>query len=99
MYDIIKQFEPLGPENMTPVFYASNVVDTGFAKCIGKDDNHIRLTLKDFNGSQFFTGIGFGLGNKLELVKSGKPFEIVYSIEENKWNGVIYLQLKIRDIR
>ena len=97
MYDIIKQFEPLGPENMTPVFYASNVVDTGFAKCIGKDDNHIRLTLKDFNGSQFFTSIGFGLGNKLELVKSGKPFEIVYSIEENKWNGVIYLQLKIRD--
>ncbi len=99
MFAILKQFEPFGPQNMNPIFYASNVIDTGFAKCIGKNENHLRLTLKDANGKQFFTATGFGLGHKLSLVKSGKPFEIVYSIEENHWNGNVSLQLKVRDLR
>lgn len=99
MFAILKQFEPFGPQNMNPIFYASNVIDTGFAKCIGKDENHLRLTLKDANGKQFFTATGFGLGHKLSLVKSGKPLEIVYSIEENHWNGNVSLQLKVRDLR
>ena len=99
LFSIIKQFEPFGPENMTPIFFAKNVVDTGFAKTIGKDEKHLRLNLKDFNGSQFFTAIGFGLGHKLPLVTSGKPFEIAYSLEENQWNGNTSIQLKIRDIR
>ncbi|MDO5104823.1 single-stranded-DNA-specific exonuclease RecJ [Capnocytophaga sp.] len=99
MFNVIKQFEPFGPQNMSPVFYAKNVVDTGFAKQIGKDNAHLRLTLKDFGGGQFFTAVGFGLGHKLPLIKSGKPFEIAYSIEENHWNGSVSLQLKIRDIR
>ncbi|MFK8265460.1 single-stranded-DNA-specific exonuclease RecJ [Capnocytophaga cynodegmi] len=99
MFQILKQFEPFGPQNMTPIFYAKNVIDTGFAKQIGKENNHLRLTIKDFKGEKFFTAIGFNLGNKLELIKSGKPFEIVYSIEENHWNGNTSLQLKVRDIR
>ncbi|GET45307.1 single-stranded-DNA-specific exonuclease RecJ [Capnocytophaga felis] len=99
MFNILKQFEPFGPQNMPPIFYAKNVIDTGFAKQIGKDNSHLRLTLKDFNGKNFFPAVGFNLGHKLELVKSGKPFEIVYSIEENHWNGNTSLQLKVRDIR
>lgn len=99
LFGILKQFEPFGPQNMNPVFYAQNVIDTGFAKCIGKDNKHLRLTLKDANGKEYFTAVGFGLGHKLDLVKSGKPFEIVYSIEENHWNGNVFLQLKIRDLR
>ncbi|GIM48714.1 single-stranded-DNA-specific exonuclease RecJ [Capnocytophaga stomatis] len=99
MFNILKQFEPFGPQNMAPVFYAKNVIDTGFAKQIGKDNSHLRLTLKDFNGEKFFSAVGFNLGHKLELIKSGKPFEIVYSIEENHWNGNTSLQLKVRDIK
>ncbi|MDO4782808.1 MAG: single-stranded-DNA-specific exonuclease RecJ [Capnocytophaga felis] len=99
MFNVLKQFEPFGPQNMPPIFYAKNVIDTGFAKQIGKDNSHLRLTLKDFNGKNFFPAVGFNLGHKLELVKSGKPFEIIYSIEENHWNGNTTLQLKVRDIR
>lgn len=99
MFGIIKQFEPFGPQNLPPVFYAKNVVDTGNAKIIGQDFKHIRLTLKDLNGKKFFTAVGFNLAHKMPLVKSGKPFEILYSIEENHWNGNVTLQLKIRDLR
>jgi len=35
----------------------------------------------------------------LPIVESGRPFSIIYSIEENIWNGIIRLQLRIRDIK
>lgn len=99
MYRIIKQFEPFGPSNLTPIFYAKNVSDTGYATCVGKNNEHLKLTVKDHNGNHFFSGIGFGLGNKINIVSSGKPFAIAYSIDENHWNGKTSLQLKIRDIK
>src|SRR5690606_15128782 len=48
---ILKQFEPCGPENMTPVFLTKNVMDTGYAKTIGKEDEHLKMFVKQ-NGTQ-----------------------------------------------
>lgn len=95
---ILKQFEPCGPENMTPVFLTKNVIDTGYAKPIGKNEEHIKLFVKQ-NGTQPISAIGFNLGEKLEIVQGLKPFEMVYSIDENHWNGNTTIQLKARDIR
>jgi len=95
---ILKQFEPFGPENMTPVFLTKNVVDTGYAKPIGKEGEHLKLFVKQ-NGSQAFDAVGFGLCKKLEIVQELKPFDMVYSIDENHWNGNVSVQLRVRDIR
>lgn len=95
---ILKQFEPCGPENMTPVFLTKNVIDTGYAKPIGKNEEHLKLFVKQ-NGTQPISAIGFNLGEKLEIVQGLKPFEMVYSIDENHWNGNTTIQLKARDIR
>lgn len=95
---ILKQFEPCGPENMTPVFLTKNVIDTGYAKAIGKNEEHLKLFVKQ-NGTQPISAIGFNLGEKLEIVQGLKPFEMVYSIDENHWNGNTTIQLKARDIR
>jgi single-stranded-DNA-specific exonuclease len=94
---LLKQFEPFGPGNMTPVFMTRNVFDTGYAKTIGEDDCHLKLFVRQ-NGGDGFGAIGFGLGKKLPLVKSA-PFEAAYCIEENEWNGVVSLQLRLKDIR
>ncbi|MDO5608836.1 MAG: single-stranded-DNA-specific exonuclease RecJ [Capnocytophaga sp.] len=99
MWNLIKQFEPFGPQNLSPVFLAKNVVDSGHAKCIGLDNKHLRMFLRDAGGKQYFPAIAFGLAGKKHLVSSEKPFDIAYSIEENHWNGKMSLQLKIRDIR
>lgn len=99
MFGILKQFEPFGPANISPIFYAKNVVDTGLAKVIGKDEKHLKLTLKQVSGTQYFSAVGFNLKEKMPIVRSGKPFRIVYSIEENHWQGQVSLQLKVRDIR
>src|SRR5690554_702406 len=95
---ILKQFEPCGPENMTPVFLTKNVIDTGYAKPIGKNEEHLKLFVKQ-NGTQPISAVGFNLGKKIEIVKSLKPFDMVYSIDENHWNGNVTIQLKVRDIR
>jgi single-stranded-DNA-specific exonuclease len=95
---ILKQFEPFGPENMTPVFLSKNVIDSGYAKTLGNDAEHLKAFVKQ-NNSPNFNAIGFGLGAKIEVVKNRNPFEAVYVLEENEWNGTVSLQLQLRDVR
>jgi single-stranded-DNA-specific exonuclease len=95
---ILKQFEPFGPENMTPVFMSKNVVDSGYAKTLGNDAEHLKVFVKQ-NNSANFNGIGFGLGKKINIVKNKQYFDVVYVVEENEWNGNVSLKLQLRDIR
>ena len=95
---ILKQFEPFGPENMTPVFMSKNVIDSGYAKTLGNDEEHLKVFVKQNNSSNF-NAIGFGLGAKIDVVKNRNPFEAVYVLEENEWNGTVSLQLQLRDVK
>ncbi len=95
---LLSQFEPFGPQNMTPVFMTKNVKDTGYAKPLGKDNEHLKLFVKQ-NNSERFGAIGFGLGNKLESTKNRKPFDVVYCIDENEFNGTVTVQLRLKDLK
>lgn len=97
-YRILKQFGPFGPGNMTPTFMTQNLMDTGWGKCVGKDESHLRVVVKQRSSNQF-TGIGFGLADKQDVACNGKPFKAVYSIDENEWQGNVSLQLRLKDIR
>ncbi|WP_191858501.1 single-stranded-DNA-specific exonuclease RecJ [Hanstruepera ponticola] len=99
---IIKQFAPFGPGNMTPVFMSENLCDTGYGKCVGEDESHLRLTVmspRAESRGQKIVAIGFGLGFKYDLISDRKPFKAVYTIDENHWNGTVSLQLKLRDLK
>jgi single-stranded-DNA-specific exonuclease len=39
------------------------------------------------------------MADKWPLVQSGKPMDIVYTLDVNVWNGETSLQLKILDIQ
>ena len=97
-FRILKQFEPFGPENMTPLFLTTALKDTGFGKSIGNDNEHLKLFVKQ-NDSQGFAAIGFGLGSKIALTQNNQLFQAVYSIDENQWNGQTTLQLRLRDLK
>jgi single-stranded-DNA-specific exonuclease len=92
----LKQFEPFGPSNMSPVFWAENVVDTGHSKVL--DNNHVRLSLRQETDKPIFTGIGFGLGKAFEAVKNGH-FDIAFSLKEENWKGHRKLALYVKDLR
>lgn len=96
-YRILKQFAPFGPGNMTPIFITENLKDTGYGKCVGDDKTHLRMTVEQAQSNKFVC-IGFGLGDKLNVVSDKKTFKAIYSIDENEWNGTTSLQLKLRDI-
>nr|WP_294773734.1 single-stranded-DNA-specific exonuclease RecJ [uncultured Flavobacterium sp.] len=95
---ILNQFEPFGPQNMTPVFMSKGLKDTGYAKGIGADEDHLKLFVKQ-NNSPGFGAIGFGLGKKLDLVKNQQLFDAVYCIDENEFNGNVSVQLRLKDLR
>lgn len=98
---ILNQFEPFGPQNMTPVFMAKGVKDTGYGKTIGQGDEHLKLFVKQSRsfGTEGFGVIGFGLGNKIEITKNQNPFDIAFCIDENEFNGNITVQLRLKDLR
>lgn len=95
-FNIIKQMEPFGPENMQPVFTSKGVVDSGYSRVVG--EKHLKLSVRQGN-SPVIDGIAFGMGEVYEKISGGQPFDICYSIEQNEWNGRVNLQLKIRDIK
>lgn len=97
-YRILSQFAPFGPGNMTPVFMSEDLKDTGYGKQVGEDKTHLRFTATQY-GKGKIVGIGFGLGEHIELIKNKKLFKAVYCIDENEWNGTISLQLKLKDIK
>ncbi len=96
-YRILKQFGPFGPQNMHPIFITETVKDTGYAKCVGEDDAHLRFTATQPSSNKF-VGIAFGMGAKLPVVSNKKPFNVAYVLDENEWQGNTSLQLMVKDI-
>ena len=94
-YNIICRMEPFGPENMRPVFITKKCVDFGYSKVL--KEAHLKLVLKQ--DDTIMSGIGFNMADKFPLFANGTPVDIVYSIDENEWNGNKNLQLKIIDVR
>nr|WP_298996344.1 single-stranded-DNA-specific exonuclease RecJ [uncultured Allomuricauda sp.] len=105
LYRILKQFAPFGPGNMTPIFMTPQVKDTGYGKCVGEDEKHLKCKVvqnKNVTSSaveKSFDAIGFNLGHCKDKITKNNPFDIVFSLDENEWNGNVSLQLKLRDIR
>jgi len=99
-YRILKQFAPFGPHNMTPVFITEDVFDAGTSRLVGKNKEHLKLDLvePDIN-SGIFQGIAFNQSDKFDLITSGLPFDVCYSITENEYRGKTNMQLFIRDIK
>ena len=95
---ILKQFAPHGPGNMSPVFLTQNLKDSGFGKCVGADDLHLKCRVKQGNSPISIDAIGFNLGPKCNLITNAQTFKAAYSIDENEWNGNVSLQLKLKDI-
>ncbi len=95
-YRILKQFAPYGPGNMTPIFMTEGLTDTGYGKCVGADEKHLKCTVQ--KNDVTIGSIGFGLGPKHDLITKKQRFKAAYTIDENEWNGNVSLQLKLKDI-
>ena len=99
-FKIMSQFQPFGPENMSPIFVSRNVFDTGSGKMVGSNGEHLKLDLcQDSSTVKSISAIAFNQANHFEYIRDGNPFDICYSIEMNEFRGNRNLQINIRDIR
>jgi single-stranded-DNA-specific exonuclease len=94
-YQIISQMEPFGPDNMRPVFIAQKVHDTGYTKLV--KDQHISCSF--IQGKNNIRGIGYNMPQHIDVIQSGKPFDIVFQLQFNEWQGTQSVQLQIMDIK
>ncbi len=95
-FRILKQFGPFGPGNMHPTFMTEQVIDTGYAKCVGADEKHLKCSIQKDHIT--FGAIGFNLGDKYTLVQDRQRCRVAYAIEENVWNDQVSIQLKLKGI-
>lgn len=95
-FRLLDHFEPCGPENMTPVFVSRNL--NAEVRIVG--ETHLKLSVWHTNNpSVKFPAIAFGMGHLQQTIARGTSFDMVYTITENQWNGVISLQLMVKDIK
>ena len=97
-FNVLKQFAPFGPGNMSPIFQTDNVKDAGYSKIVG--NNHIKLSIINTEIASYpISGIAFQQADYFPYIQKGFPFSICYHIEENEWNGKTSLQLNVKDIK
>jgi single-stranded-DNA-specific exonuclease len=95
--NVLKQMQPFGPENMTPVFASEEVVADSVIKTIKGE--HIKMFVKQQGSHRTVEAVGFGLAHHYEQIATGKPFKIAYQIVENEYKGRVSLQLMLKDIQ
>jgi single-stranded-DNA-specific exonuclease len=99
-FRVMSQFQPFGPENMSPIFVSRNVFDNRTGRMVGASGEHLKLDLcQESTGTNTIPAIAFGQANHFEYIRKGNPFDICYSVEMNEFRGNKNLQLNIRDIK
>ena len=97
-FRILNQFEPFGPENKRPIFLSENLNLKGELNKIGKNREHLKLSVSQ-QSNKTFSAIGFWLSEKATSISPNSTFSMLYTIDENTWNGITSIQLKIKDIK
>ena len=95
-HNVIKQMAPFGPGNMSPVFRTDNC-GARYPKIL--KEKHLKFQVHQDDLSAPINCIAFGQADKYELLRSGQAFSLLYTVEENEWNGSVSLQLMVKDIR
>jgi single-stranded-DNA-specific exonuclease len=95
--NVLKQIGPFGPENQKPVFEARNVFV--FNSLTSFKDRHIKFLVSQQGSESVFQAVGFDMADYYQRVASGDYFRMAFTIEENVYNGITSVQLRIKDIK
>lgn len=88
----LKDLAPFGIGNPTPTFMSEVTITN--ARAIGRDKTHISFTVKEGG----YGAVAFGKGELLETLQEHPTKTIIYTLEENEWQGNVRLQLMVKHI-
>jgi single-stranded-DNA-specific exonuclease len=95
LLQFIGRLEPFGEGNSQPVLLARGLEVVGAPTLVGKEQQHLRLVLRQ--GNIIFQGIGFSMGRRLTHAKEG-ILDIAFTPQRHVWNGREECQLVLRDL-
>lgn len=104
---ILSHFEPFGPGNMTPIFLTRDLVIVGDPKTYNGSTTVFKVRKATQNGNRFdnysfdcvyYQSPDLDESSRYHL-KTGTKLDIIYSVEENHWNGNTKTQFRIRDLK
>ena len=95
--NILKQMAPFGPENQRPIFAAKNVYV--FNSLSSFKDKHIKFLAAQQGNDSVFNAVGFDLIEFYDRLSQRDTFDMLFTIEENNYNGITSIQLRIKDIK
>lgn len=99
-FRVLKQFQPFGPGNPSPVFITRNVYDNGNGRKVGSDNGHLKLELiQEDNPHRHISAIAFNRSEDFKHLNEGKPVDVCYSVAENYYRGIANIQLRVKDIK
>jgi len=94
LLEALAALEPCGRGNEPPVF-VSRGVQVREGRAVGRDGDHLKLTLSDGRGT--WDGIAFRQGAWAAHLPP--VIDIAYHLELNEWRGRRRLQLNVQDLR
>jgi single-stranded-DNA-specific exonuclease len=92
----LKRLEPFGIGNPEPTFLVRDVT-VEEARLVGNGEKHVKFSFKVER--KVFGGIGFGMGEAWGNLQKGERVDVVFHLEENRWNGSKRLEWRVLDIR
>lgn len=95
LVNLLKLLEPFGKGNEKPVFADRNLyVKT--ASVIGKNKNVLRCQLETEDGT-YVPAVQFGINNIDDIPRAGMRISIIYYPDINTFNGIMSLQIIIKE--
>lgn len=91
----LKLLEPFGKGNEKPVFADRNLY-VKIASVIGKNKNVLRCQLETEDGT-YVPAVQFGINNIDDIPRAGMRISIIYYPDINTFNGIMSLQIIIKE--
>ena len=98
-YEAVNVLKPFGIGNRKPVFSTKDLIITDIQPM--SEGAHIRLDLQDGtdpSNKEILSGVGFGFGQYLNILKVGDRVDIAYTMNEYTYRGKTSLSLHLEDI-
>jgi single-stranded-DNA-specific exonuclease len=96
LLEFIEHLEPVGEGNPAPLFLTRAVDVVGEPSLVGKEQQHLRMTVR--MGSTMLRAIGFGMGRRLAEAKGGR-LDIVFTPQRHVWREREERQLVLKDLK
>lgn len=94
--DFFSRFEPFGRENPEPLFLMPKIKIYN-PRLVGNNSQHLKFTLQKNN--RFFEVISFNNAEKINKFSLDQEYDVVFSLKENEWQGLSYLDFLLVDFK